>query len=225
VDTIWGRNVRSELSELWKPADTALIMVDLQNDFCDPRGYYGRTGKRLDEIRLAVLLSAELLTAARAAGLLVVWIKQTLLPNAGADSPSWLRRRTAAGEAPPEWTIEGSWGHDIVAPLDPRADEPVVLKHRSSAFINTDLDLILRSNQIASLVVCGTVTQGCVESTARDATFLDYYVTLAQDCVATVDPQLHQHSIACQATRYDFADAAEIGSFWAAARSSSSFTA
>jgi nicotinamidase-related amidase len=214
MEQIWGKDVRSELPELWRPDGCALVMVDVQNDFCHPEGYYGRIGKRLDEIQVALPRMAALVDAARAAGVLVVWIEQTLLAAAVSDSPSWLRRRTGAGSQPPEWTLDGSWGQGVVAPLEIRAGEPVVRKHRSSAFVSTDLDLILRSNDIESLVICGTVTQGCVESTARDATFFDYYVTLARDCVATVDPALHEHSLACQATRYDFADSTDIIDVW-----------
>jgi nicotinamidase-related amidase len=215
--TIWGKDVYQSLGELTDPSHTALVLVDVQNDFCHPDGYYGKNGKYLDDIAVVIPKIAALVDAAREAGVLVIWIQQTLLPDARADSPSWLRRRTR-GTAAPEWTLDGTWGQAIIEPLQPRPDEPVVLKHRSSSFIGTTLDLILRSNRIESLVICGVVTQGCVESTARDATFLDYYVVMMRDCVGTIDPKLHEASMICQSTRYDFADSSDVIEQWAAAR-------
>jgi nicotinamidase-related amidase len=224
MDLIWGRPVRSERTELWEPAGTALVVVDVQNDFCHDDGYYGRIGKDLTEIKAAVPRVAALVDAARAAGVLVVWVQQTLLADAVSDSASWLRRRTGAGDIPPEWTLEGSWGQQFIEPLHPQPGEPTVKKHRSSAFVSTDLDLILRSNEIESLLICGTVTQGCVESTARDATFFDYYVTLVTDCVATINHELHEHSLACQASRYDFGTSDEIAGFWQQSRAAQTLT-
>jgi ureidoacrylate peracid hydrolase len=214
MQSIWGKEVRSTTEELWDAATTALVLVDVQNDFCHDDGYYGRIGKNLTDIKLAIPRMERLVSAARAADVLVIWIQQTLLADAACDSPSWLRRRTGAGGAPPEWTLDGSWGQEIIEPLEVLPGEPRVQKHRSSGFVNTDLDLILRSNDIESLVICGTVTQGCVESTARDATFFDYYVTLATDCVATIDHELHIHSLACQASRYDFGESDDIVDRW-----------
>jgi nicotinamidase-related amidase len=213
MQTIWGKKVYETLAELTDPSRTALVIVDVQNDFCHPDGYYGTTGRDLSAIAMVVPRVASLVEAARSAGVLVVWIQQTLLPNAKADSPSWLRRRTR-GTSPPEWTLEGSWGQKFMEPLHERLDEPIVIKHRSSAFVGTTLDLILRSNEIEGLVVCGVVTQGCVESTARDATFHDYYVVLVRDCVATIDKKLHEASMLCQSTRYDFANSEEVIELW-----------
>src|SRR5262249_20088673 len=162
-----------------------LLLVDMQNDCCHPEGLYGRLGKRLTEIQATIPRIERLVAAAREADVLIVWIQQTLFPGALADSAPWIRRRTR-GDQPPEWTLDGTWGQQFIEPLGPIALEPVVKKHRSSAFVSTPLDLILRSNDVESLVIVGAVTQGCVESTVRDATFLDYYATLVTDCVATI---------------------------------------
>lgn len=216
MKTIWGKPVYETVPELVAAERTALVLVDLQNDFCSPDGYYGREGRRLTEIAAAIPRVDALVAAARRADVLVIWVLQTLLAEAGSDSSSWLRRRTK-GVVPPEWTIDGTWGQQVVAPLVPRPDEPVVKKHRSSSFVSTPLDLVLRSNGIEALVIAGTVTQGCVESTVRDATFFDYYVTLATDCVATIDPALHEASLLCQSTRCDFATSEQIIDAWQAA--------
>lgn len=216
MKTIWGKAVCETLGELVDPSRAALVLIDIQNDFCHPDGCYGQIGKDLSQIQELLPRVVTLLEGARRAGVPVIWVQQTLLPNALADSPSWLRRRTRSAMAL-EWTLEGTWGADFIEPLRPRPGEPRVEKHRSSAFVGTCLDLLLRSNEMQSLVVAGVVTQGCVESTVRDATFYDYYVVLVQDCVGTIDRELHAASMRCQSTRCDFADSEAILAQWAAA--------
>jgi nicotinamidase-related amidase len=218
MQTIWGKQVYESLDELVDPAHTAVVVVDMQNDFCHPDGYYGKLGIDMADIEAAVLAMARVVDAARDADVPVIWIMQTLLEHALADSPSWLRRRTR-GTLAPEWTLAGGWGQQITAPLEPQPGEPIVEKHRSSAFVGTALDLILRSQRIETCVIGGVVTQGCVESTARDATFHDYYVVMVRDCVATIDRKLHEASMLCQSTRYDFAGADDVVGRWARATS------
>ena len=233
---IWGKEVLDTLEEIVHPPRTALLVVDVQNDFCHPQGFYGRTGEDLGEIEATIPKIERLVEAGRGAGLLVVWIKQVLLPEAAADSGAWLRFRTRATVAhglagdeganrqlptnprelrePPAYTIPGTWGQQLVDKLCPQPGDAKVDKHRSSAFVGTALDLILRSNGIRTVVVCGVITQGCVESTARDAQFLEYYVVLARDCVSTTDPDIHTASLICQSTRYDFANSNQLIACW-----------
>jgi nicotinamidase-related amidase len=90
----------------------------------------------------------------------------------------------------------------------------VVRKHRSSAFWGTDLELLLRSNGIRTVVVAGCTTEGCVESTARDAMFTDHYVVLAEDCVASDDVAQHEASLLLMRHRFDLASGGEIGAVW-----------
>ena len=209
MQDIWGKPVYGSCDAILGGARLAVMVVDMQNDFCHPDGYYGKLGLDLGDIRAAVGRMATVVEAARAAEIPVIWIQQTLLPQARADSPAWLRRRTR-GVLAPEWTLEGSWGQRFTLPLSPSSGEPVIVKHRSSAFVSTSLDLILRSLEVEALLIGGTVTQGCVESTARDATFYDYYVVLLTDCVATTDRAVHAASLVCQSSRYEFADSASV---------------
>ena len=95
---------------------------------------------------------------------------------------------------------------------------PVVRKHRSSAFWGTDLEMLLRSNGIKTVVIGGCTTEGCVESTARDALFNDLYVVIAVDCVASDDREQHDASLLLMRHRFDMATADEIASVWATAR-------
>jgi nicotinamidase-related amidase len=98
----------------------------------------------------------------------------------------------------------------------PREGELVVPKWRSSGFWGTNLDLLLRSNGIESLVVCGCTTEGCVESTARDALFNDYYVVVVSDGVASDDRAQHEASLMLMANRFDLAATDEIVGCWKA---------
>ena len=114
---------------------------------------------------------------------------------------------------------QGTPGHEFVKALTPHRGEPVVRKHRSSAFWGTNLELLLRSNGIRTVVIGGCTTEGCVESTARDAMFNDLYVVIAVDCVASDDREQHEASLLLMRHRFDLATADEIASVWAAAAS------
>src|SRR5439155_6006202 len=85
--------------------------------------------------------------------------------------------------------LTGSWGADLV--IAPRPDEPVVIKHRYSAFANTELDGLLKRRGIRSLLLTGVSTDTCVESTGRDGYFIDYYVTLVKDCCGAFNESDH----------------------------------
>jgi nicotinamidase-related amidase len=93
----------------------------------------------------------------------------------------------------------------------------VVKKYRSSAFWGTNLDMLLRSNGIKCVVMTGCTTEGCVESTARDALFNDYYVVIAEDCVASDHQQQHEASLLLMRHRFDIATCPEILGIWSGA--------
>ena len=112
---------------------------------------------------------------------------------AGSEVAHEQRRRTRPGT---DLICQaGSWGAEFYR-VEPDADEPIVLKHRYSGFVDTNLELILRSRGIKTLVVTGVATNVCVESTARDAYMRDYYVVLVDDCSATYDPAKHAATLA-----------------------------
>ena len=87
-------------------------------------------------------------------------------------------------------------------------------KYRSSGFWGTNLDLLLRSNGIESVIVTGCTTEGCVESTARDALFNDYYVVLPEDCLASDDRRQHEASLFLMRHRFDVVSSDDILSSW-----------
>lgn len=87
-------------------------------------------------------------------------------------------------------------------------------KWRSDSFLKTNLDMVLRAHSVQTVIVTGVVTQGCVESTARAAAFRDYYVVVAEDCVATYDRELHEASLKVLRTRVDVAPSDQILRVW-----------
>jgi nicotinamidase-related amidase len=112
--------------------------------------------------------------------------------------------------------VEGTWGHQIVDELKPQPHDLVVKKHRSSAFVDTELDLLLRSNSVQTVLITGVVTEGCVESTARDASFKDYIVVLLEDCIGSGNPRLHSASLEVMRARFDVYTSQHIIPNWVA---------
>lgn len=221
--TVEGKDVYTELPELVAPAHTALILVDMQRDFIEPDGVFGRMGVELSMYDQSRPRLKKLLEAARENGVLVVHIQNTALPDRMSDSPPQIRFNlrmhsvVREGAEPLRYTIPETEGHEFVTELAPLKNELVVRKYRSSAFWGTNLDLLLRSNGIQTVVVSGCTTEGCVESTARDAMFSNYYVVLAQDCVASDDPAQHDASMFLMQHRFDMADGDAISAVWAGA--------
>ena len=218
------KQVFTELSELVAPAHTALLLIDMQCDFVETDGFFGNLGIDLamyDQTRPRL---AALLEAARRHGVLVVHVQNTALPDRMSDSPAQIRfnmrmHEGARRDGPPlRYTVPGTPGHEFIEELTPLPGELVVRKYRSSAFWGTNLELLLRSNGIATVIVAGCTTEGCVESTARDAMFSDHYVVIADDCVGSDDREQHDASMLLMRHRFDTAGSAEIAAVWRAAK-------
>jgi nicotinamidase-related amidase len=218
--TVENKFVYTTLEELVDAKHTALIVVDMQNDFCKPGWVFDRLGIDLSMYPPLFARLARLLNGARQASVPVIYIQMTMLAGHRCDSPAQLRfnmRLLPASQdlsEPPLYTLEGTSGHEIIPELAPLAHDIVVRKYRSSAFWGTNLDMLLRSNSIETLVVCGCTTEGCVESTARDALFNDYYVVLPEDCVASDDQLQHEASLFLMRQRFDVVNSAGILDVW-----------
>jgi ureidoacrylate peracid hydrolase len=175
------------LQEKLDPRCTALLIVDVQNDFCHPDGFYAGVpefaGSRLAPIdRMREPLRA-LLEAARGADCLRVFIRGIYDPVYVAPPfAEIMSARGALGKA----CLEGSWGADYWDPFRPQRSrrEVEVIKHRNSAFHGTDLAVILRANGIRTVLVTGVATSGCVDSTARAAMFEDFFTIVPADTTA-----------------------------------------
>mgnify|MGYP001232121498 CR=1 FL=1 len=168
-----------ELAERVCPEETAVLVVDMQNDFCHPEGVFARRGAPLWQVDDMLPRLQNFLTEARKVGVAIIFIKTH--HSSWTNSPSWLVRI----ERPEEICLPDTWGADFCG-VRPEGNEISVVKHRYSAFVNTNLDLILRSRQFRNLIVTGINTNVCVDSTARHAYMLDYFVTVLEDCCATV---------------------------------------
>jgi nicotinamidase-related amidase len=220
---IAGKQVFTTLEELVDPAHTALLVVDMQRDFCTPGGAFDKLGVDISMYPAMVPRLARLVDGARAAGVPVFYIQMTVLPGRISDSPAQIRfnLRLHLGSdgvvEPLDYTPDGSEGQEIIPELAPRDGDVVVKKYRSSAFWGTNLDLLLRANAIKTCVVSGCTTEGCVESTARDAMFGDYYVVIPEDCVASDDRAQHDASLLLMRHRFDLATSDEILHEWSSA--------
>lgn len=232
--TIDGREVFTTLEELVNPEYTALLLIDIQNDFCSPGGYFDKMGIDVSVLQQVPSRLRPVLEAARHHGVLVVHIQHTCYPRRMAESGAWLRQiynqRFADRQRLVEakglrkveesaelllgFTLEGTWGWQEVPEIAPEPGEVIIKKHRSSAFIGTDLDMILRTNGIKSVVSAGFITEGCVESTARDAVFFDYYSVVLRDCVATPTRQIHDAALLVMSYRLDVVDSSKVMKVW-----------
>lgn len=190
------RSYYADLNEMVAPQHTALLVIDMQNDYYHENGYYGRKGFDLSMIRDTVPPLQRLLKAGREAGVMVIFTKHAILPGFVSDSPVWLGIHAASGlrslDQEDFYTIQGTWGQQIIDELKPAPRDIVIEKFRGSAFVGTELDLLLRSHRIETVVVTGQVTQGCVENTVRMARDLDYYAVLVRDCVASTRRENHE---------------------------------
>ncbi|SIQ95357.1 Nicotinamidase-related amidase [Rhizobium sp. RU35A] len=175
-------------------AQTGLLIVDLQNDFLDPDGAYGRAGQTAAEIAALPERLAPLADRIRAGGGWIISTQFTLVPLKGGEpliSPhlKTLRPFLAKGDFAP-----GSWGHRLVDRLAP-ADISIE-KVAYSAFYMTRLEWVLRKCEIRKLIVCGIVTNGGVASTVRDAHVRDFDVTVLSDGCAAFSADVHETAIA-----------------------------
>ena len=236
--TIEGREVFTTLEELVKAQYTALLLVDIQNDYCCPGGYFDKMmGIDISPFKLVPIRVKPVLEAARRNRVLVVHLQQTCYQRCMTDSGAWLRmiykKRLIEGKAPREieesaaflllgGPLEGTWGWREVDEIAPEPGEIIVKKHRSSAFVGTDLDMILRTNGIKSVVVTGEKTEGCVDSTARDAQWFDYYPIVLRDCIATDRRDIHEAVLHVMSYRLDVVDSSEVMKVWAERRPASS---
>lgn len=175
-------------------SDTALLIVDLQNDFVHPAGAYGRAGQAHSSIAALPARIRPLADLVRARGGWIVSTQFTLVPGRGGEpiiSPHLrkLRPFLARGDFAPN-----SWGHALVDELQP-ADLSVE-KLAYSAFYQTRLEWVLRKCGVERLLVCGIVTNGGVASTAREAHVRDLDVTVLADGCAAFSVEAHETALA-----------------------------
>jgi nicotinamidase-related amidase len=216
MKTIRGHAVCETLDELIDPVRAALLVIDVQNDFVHPDGLFAVAGKSLTTSRKALERIARLADAARRLGIALFFIQQTTPLNGRGDTPPFLRFKMRDDKSP-DYTLEGSWGWQLAEELKVGPGDCIVRKFRSDAFLWTNLDQLLRASRIETVIATGVITEGCVESTVRSAGYHDYYVVVAEDCVASPNADLHEGSMRLMRSRYVVTDSDTIIAGWQAA--------
>ena len=213
---VHGKRVYDSLSEVVEPGHTAVIVVDMQNDLAHPEGLGARCGGDVSTQRAILPALQRLLSAARGSGAKVVYIQVVTEQTFATLAPSWLYRYRILQVRTPldERLLEDTWGAEIVEEISPQPGDIVVKKHRESAFIGTELDRVLRSNGVETAIVVGTATGGCVQSTAQDAQWHDYYTVVARDCVPGGENRRNQVGLALMSEACDTPTADEIIALW-----------
>ena len=184
-----------------RPAETALIIVDMQNAYASPGGYIDLAGFDISGAPRAIEKIGQAAAAARAAGMPVIFFQngwdKDYVEAGGPGSPNWhksnaLKTMRQRPELYGKLLAKGGWDYELVADLAPQAGDIVVAKPRYSAFYNTNLDSLLRARGIRSLVFTGIATNVCVESTLRDSFFLEYFSVVLHDATHHAGPDYVQ---------------------------------
>lgn len=188
--------ILADLADRFDPRHTALLIVDMQKDFCIEGYVAHKAGRDLTAAKAAIPGISKLLHAARDTGAKVAHVGLRTLPDNGSDSGPWLAQRVRSTASSPVLCIAGSDGEKFIDELAPVDGEFQIHKHRYSSFGGTNLDLLLSANGIKSIVVTGVSTNACVESTVRHGFELDYYIAVPPEAVASWDMKLHEATLA-----------------------------
>lgn len=184
------------LSERIAPQHTALLIIDMQKDFCvEGMGASRRPGRDLSRTRAIIPNLGRLRQAARSSGVLVAHIGFLTLPHHLSDGGPWLSQRRRATYASDSFAMADSEGAQFIPELSPQDGEVTIRKHRYSGFKGTDLDMILRAREIRTCIVTGVSTNVCVESTLRDAFEHGYYVVVPSDATASWSKELGEGTL------------------------------
>ena len=172
------------------PQRTALVVIDPQNDFLHPDGWYAKSGVDISHMQRSIGPTKQLVDACRRAGVPVVWTRHGSRDERDAGSFIQLRPFLKEGGL-----RIGTWGYEILDELAPRKEDWFVEKNRLSAFFQTNLELVLRSLHADTVLVCGVLTNQCVAATSKDATFRDFRPMVVEEATGTTLPHLHAPAI------------------------------
>lgn len=182
------------------PHTTALLVIDMQRDFCDPGGYAAQAGLDVSNLSSVIGNIGTLLDVARQTGLLVIHTREGHLPDLSDCPPQKLLRSQQAGAAigsrgpMGRLLIRGEYGHDIIDSLKPLEHEAVIDKPGYGAFHKTGLEAML-AQRIATLIICGVTTEVCVHSTLREAVDRGFTCITVGDACAASNPALQQAAL------------------------------
>jgi ureidoacrylate peracid hydrolase len=184
-------NIKKLFIDRLRGKKAALMVIDVQNDFCHSQGGFSKRKADLSHVQKVVPHINSFIEKCRQFNLPIIFVR-TIHSN-WTNSPSWLGRMGGISEKIPA-CLPNSWGSEFYE-VKPNQDEYIVTKHRYSAFVGTDLNLILRSKGIETILLSGVATNICVETTGRDGFCLDYNVILVEDCCGAYILEEHKSTL------------------------------
>jgi ureidoacrylate peracid hydrolase len=179
---------RHDDAAMLDPTKTAIIIIDMINEFCKPGGKMVLPG-----YELLMPQQKALIAAARANDVPVIFVMDSHRKNMRQDR-EWVKRSPHG--------VEDTWATQVIDDLEVGDDDIKVIKHRYSAFFQTDLDLVLKDMLITQLVVFGVVTNICVRSTVHDGFFQGYDIVVPHDACAATGPREHASTLYDIATHF-----------------------
>ena len=185
------------------PATTAVIVIDMQNAYASPGGYLDLAGFDISGAAKVIANTKGVLEVARRAGMPVIYFQNGWDPDyveaGGPGSPNFhksnaLKTMRARPELHGTLLARGTWDYELVDELKPEPGDICLHKSRYSAFFNSQLDSVLRSRGVRTLVFVGIATNVCVESTLRDGFFLEYFGIVLEDATHQAGPEFVQQA-------------------------------
>jgi nicotinamidase-related amidase len=203
-----GKSIPDRLEEIADPKKSALLILNMQNHFL-PRVFNSQD---------IVSKIKGLANSARQAGIPIFYSQQTSF-GLKYEAPVWIRIAMRRAEVTDPTKVRGralvgSRGWEVVDELKPKSGDIVLLKRRPSAFIGTDLDLMLRDRDINTVVLAGVTSDAGILGSARHGLDLGYYMVVLSDCVGSPSPEKHQLALKTMEILFDVVDSPQLLSIW-----------